>query len=373
MPRLVAALIVIVHVIATTTLVTMAQLGVPGEARPGPLGGGVTLLPNGWRIAAAGKHMAIGDLPLNMVLSPDGRYLVVANAGYTRPTLRVVDLDRTYLSSTVPLDDAWYGLAWHPKGTKLYSSGAAANSVIELGWQNGRLTRHATMWLARRTETVEGGGHRPEPTPQTFVGGVAVSPDGRSIVAVHVLGQAVSLIDTATGMVRATAQLPAEPYTALFSRDGSTVFISLWGGAKVLRLDPQTLEVRDAIEVGEHPNAMVQAADGRLFVACANTNAVWVIDTTSQKPVEQIGIAAQRGCAVTRRRAPRGRQRGQQRGGARGRLDCRQGGCKGVHPDRLVSDRRPLQPHRRRVVRAERQGHVGPRESSRGPAWHQGR
>ena len=290
MPRLVAALIVIVHVVATTSLVTMAQLGVPAEARPGPLGGGVTLLPNGWRISAAGKHMAIGDLPLNMVLSPDGRYLVVANAGYTRPTLRVVDLDRTYLSSTVPLDDAWYGLAWHPKGTKLYSSGAAANSVIELGWQNGRLTRHATMWLARRTEPVEGG-NRPEPTPQTFVGGVAVSPDGRSIVAVHVLGQAVSLIDTTNGMVRTTAQLPAEPYTALFSRDGSTVFISLWGGAKVLRLDPETLAVRDAIEVGEHPNAMVQAADGRLFVACANTNAVWVIDTTSQKPIEQIGIA----------------------------------------------------------------------------------
>jgi YVTN family beta-propeller protein len=292
MPRFVASLILIAQIIATTTLVTMAQLGVPAEARPGPLGGGVTLLPNGWRIAAAGKHMAIGDLPLNMVLSPDGRYLIVSNSGYVRPTLRVVDLERTYLSSTIALDDAWYGLAWHPNGSKVYSSGAASNSVVELGWQNGRLTRHATMWLARRTETATGeGGNRPEATPQTFVGGVAVSPDGRSIVAVHVLGQAVSLIDSTTGMVRATATLPAEPYTALFSRDGSTLFISLWGGAKVLRLDPQTLAVRDAIDVGEHPNAMAQAADGRLFVACANTNAVWVIDTVAQKPTEQISIA----------------------------------------------------------------------------------
>ena len=150
MPRLVGSLIVIAQIVATTTLVTMAQLGVPAEARPGPLGGGVTLLPNGWRIAAAGKHMAIGDLPLNMVLSPDGRYLIVSNSGYVRPTLRVVDLERTYLSSTISLDDAWYGLAWHPNGSTVYSSGAASNSVVELGWQNGRLTRHATMWLARR-------------------------------------------------------------------------------------------------------------------------------------------------------------------------------------------------------------------------------
>ena len=72
MPRLVAALIVIVHVVATTSLVTMAQLGVPAEARPGPLGGGVTLL--AWLYA---RH---ADKPLSNVL-PVAFYIAAAVVG----------------------------------------------------------------------------------------------------------------------------------------------------------------------------------------------------------------------------------------------------------------------------------------------------
>ena len=53
---------------------------------------GATLLPNGWKIAPAGRHMNAGDLPLAMVQSRDGRYLVVTNNGYVRPSLTVVDL-----------------------------------------------------------------------------------------------------------------------------------------------------------------------------------------------------------------------------------------------------------------------------------------
>ena len=51
----------------------------------------------------------------------------------------------------------------------------------------------------------------------------------------------------------------------------------MWGGGKVLPFDAATLEARGEIQVGEHPNAMALSRDGsRLFVACANTNNVWV-------------------------------------------------------------------------------------------------
>src|SRR3954471_14954736 len=62
----------------------------PPATRPGPQGGGVTLLPNGWRIAPAARHITMGDLPLAMVESADGRYLIVSNDGYAKPTLSVV-------------------------------------------------------------------------------------------------------------------------------------------------------------------------------------------------------------------------------------------------------------------------------------------
>src|SRR5205814_8678036 len=48
----------------------------------------------------------------------------------------------------------------------------------------------------------------------------------------------------------------------------------------------------DLIATGEHPNAMAITRDGkRLFVACANTNAVWAIDVASRRASEQISVA----------------------------------------------------------------------------------
>lgn len=266
-------------------------------ARPGYTGGGVTLLPNGWRIAPAGRHMSIGDLPLAMTLTPDGRSLIVTNNGYARPTLRVVDLDRRLVAQTFPLDDAWLGMAWHPDGTKFYSSGAAANSVVELRWQNGRFAAGATIQLARSSRTAPSAAQQLAPNaaapgPQSFVGGIAVTPDGAKLCAVHVLGQIVNLVDTSSRSIQATEKLAAEPYTCVASKDGKTFFVSLWGGARVLKFDAATLAPAGEIVVGEHPNAMVQSTDGtRLFVACANTNAVWAIDLAAGKVTEQIGIA----------------------------------------------------------------------------------
>src|SRR5207302_1001445 len=51
-----------------------------------------------------------------------------------------------------------------------------------------------------------------------------------------------------------------------------------WGGASVSLLDPQTLKQRSQITVGSHPADLLWRNDGRLFVACAGTNAVEVID-----------------------------------------------------------------------------------------------
>lgn len=282
-------------IVAGTAGVSVAQRA--SAARPGYTGGGVTLLPNGWRIAPAGRHLSIGDLPLAMTLAPGGRSLIVTNNGMARPTLRVVDLDRRLVSQTFALDDAWLGLAWHPDGARFYSSGAAANSVVELRWQNGRFAPGATIQLAPSSRTPPSSAQQLAPNaavpgPQSFVGGIAVTPDGARLCAVHVLGQIVHLVDTATRTIAATARLSAEPYTCLASRDGKTIFVSLWGGAKVLLFDAATLAPTGEIPVGEHPNAMVESADGaRLFVACANTNAVWAIDLAARKVGEQISTA----------------------------------------------------------------------------------
>jgi YVTN family beta-propeller protein len=245
---------------------------------PGREAAGVTLLPNGWRIAPAGRHLTVGDLPLAMAESPDGSMLVVTNNGYAKPTLTVIDLKHLYVRQTVEVDDAWLGLAWHPDGKRLYVSGGAASSVgefrrIDLGLEKG------TAVALRK------------PTDESFVGGLSISPDGTRLFAVQALGKLLSAVDLGSGKVVKEVELPAEGYTTLVTPDGGTLLVSLWGGAKVLLFDAATLEPRGEIPVGEHPNSMALSRDGRLFVACANTNAVWVVDLAARTAREQISIA----------------------------------------------------------------------------------
>ena len=288
MRRVVFFLFGLVLLVTTTGLVTIAQRAAPAPKRPGILGNGVAQLPNGWRIAPAGRHAPVGDLPLNMVWSPDGRYLLITNNGWSKPSITIFDTTNFYIKATVPLDHAWLGLAWHPDGKRLYSSGAAQNLVNELAWNGETLKPDVPLVIARPVlrptfETLKDSG---------FVGGVSVSPDGRRLYAVQVFGTAVSLIDLERRKVERNAHLSSEPYASVVSADGKILFVSLWGGGKVLALDAESLELQYDVAVGEHPNAMLLSKDGaRLFVACANTNAVWVVDLKSKRSVEQIGVS----------------------------------------------------------------------------------
>jgi hypothetical protein len=77
------ALIVFGLIVGAASLSPLAQRGPTAPVWPGYQGEGVTLLPNGWRIAPEGRHVTVGDLPMNMVPSPDGRFLAIATSGYT--------------------------------------------------------------------------------------------------------------------------------------------------------------------------------------------------------------------------------------------------------------------------------------------------
>jgi DNA-binding beta-propeller fold protein YncE len=246
---------------------------------PGAQTDGTILLPNGWKVAPAGKALNVGTLPLSLVTSPDGKYAIITNDGLAKPSLTVVDLNTQKIKSTAPLDNAWLGLAWHPDATRLYSAGADQNNVQELSYADGALTRARSFAL-------------PAQTGETFVGGLAVSGDGRTLYATRLFAMTLSAIDLASGQVRETIPLPAEPYTCLVSQDGQTVYVSLWGGQQVRSYSANPLREMMRFDTGEHPSAMALSLDGkRLFVASANSSVVNVFDTFSGLPLEEISTA----------------------------------------------------------------------------------
>ena len=265
--------------ISWPTLQTLAQSASPQAAQPGLLTDGTTMLPNGWRIQPAGKHLKVGDMPLNLTQTPDSKYLVITSNGLAKPSFHVVDIATWKVTSTVALDHAWYGLAWHPDGTRLYSAGAGQNNVQEFSYANGVITRARTFAL-------------PAVTGQSFAGGIAVTPDGATLYVTRVFAQTVSAIDLASGTVTRTVTLPSEPYGNVVSADGRRLYVSLWGGAGVQVYLLPSMTLLEEFSTGEHPNALLLSRDGkRLFVACGSSASVWVFDTFSGAALEQISMS----------------------------------------------------------------------------------
>ena len=190
---------------------------------PGTETDGSTLLPTGWRLAPAGRHLILGDLPLNISQSPDSKYVIVSNQGLTAPTFSVIDVASWTVKSTMTLQAAWYGLAWSADGGTLYASGAAQNSVQEFGFSDGTITRKRTFALPALAVA----------TDQSFTGRLALSMPEETVRDARCFAQTLSAIDLATGQVVNTVALPAEPYTCVVSADGQTVYVSLWGGSRV--------------------------------------------------------------------------------------------------------------------------------------------
>jgi YVTN family beta-propeller protein len=266
----------------------LAQRGPTAPVWPGYKGEGVTLLPNGWRIAPEGRHLTVGDLPMNLVPSPDGRFVAISTSGWAKPALSIFDTKTLQIVSRIEIDHTWLGLVWDPDGKRLFASGASENVIYEFSFEAGRLTAAGKITLGP-AEVHPG---RDVILNAGYVAGMALSGDDERLYVTQLYGQKVRAIDLKTRQVVATADLDAEPYTCVLSPDGQTVFVSVWGGAKVLMLDAWTLAPKGEVAVGEHPNAMIMGRDGaRLFVACANTNAVWVVDVANRKAVEQISVA----------------------------------------------------------------------------------
>src|SRR5262245_33711115 len=263
-----------------TAVLTVAQSRPPQiSAVPGKLDDGSVLLPNGWRIAPAGKHLGVGTLPLNIVVPQDNRYAIVATSGLMRPALAVIDVATWTVKNTYQLDNAWYGLTLSPDGTKVFVGGGSQNNVQEFSYADGALAKARTFAL-------------PAQTSQTFAGGLAVSRDGKTLYVTRVFAMTLSAIDLGTGQVTRTVQLDAEPYTAVVSPDGRFVYVSLWGGARVNVFFADGLLPAMDLPSGDHPSAMAFSADGkRLFVATANSASVWVYDTFSWDAIEQISMS----------------------------------------------------------------------------------
>ena len=238
---------------------------------PGKLSDGRILLPNGWMLSPAGVQVEVGELPLAIAVSPDGRTVITTDDGTAVQDLSVVDVATWKVVQKLPVSKAWVGLKFFDGGRRLLVSGGNDNRVNVYDFAGGRLRFADSLVIAP-----------PRPAARVWVAGVDVDEPAGLVYAAGRESRTLTTLSLASRTVVKTLELPATPYTCLVARGGPYVFVSLWGGAAVAFVDRTGGSIVRTVPVGDHPCDMVESPDGRsLYVANASDNSVSVIDVAS--------------------------------------------------------------------------------------------
>ena len=265
-------------------LLVALTLTQPAVAQEKPQYAGPTaegyLLPNGWTVSPAGKQVALNDLPLNIVPLADGQHVLVATSGYNPHTLALVDAKTDQIVSKVTTRNSWFGLAVSAGQDKVWWSGASDNVLLTFGLQDKKLTSLPLPGSDKKPVEAQPKGRRNNAGQQNFRSGFCLDHDTKTIYSLDINAGTIAAYNTETGEQRKTAKCGGRPYDVARGRASKVLYVSDWAGGAVLVVDPTELRTIARIPVGEHPNQIVvHPKDDRIFVACASSNCVSVIDT----------------------------------------------------------------------------------------------
>ena len=237
-------------------------------------------LPNGWKLTPAGKLLPLGDLPLNIAVSPSGRLAAVTNNGESVQTIQLIDIDHEAIADSIIIGKSWLGLTFSDDGRYLYASGGNDNIILRYLISNNRLSVYDSLVIGK-----------PWPV-KISVAGIALDDARHRLYAVTKENNSLYVIDTQSKKVVSEHKLGGEGYTCILSPDKKTLYISCWGCDRVVLFDTGLQKITGTISVGDNPNDLCITRNGWfLYVANANDNSVSVIDTRQMKVIETLNSA----------------------------------------------------------------------------------
>jgi len=271
----------------------------------GPQPDGSILVPSNQLLRPAGLQVSLPGRPVDLILTPDERFLLVKN----RSDLDLVRLsDRTVLQS-LPYSRSgasFTGICISPDGSRIYVTNAE-NQICVAGLDKGNIL-HWEDPVVLPGPSIGG-----FPAP----GGLALNEKGDKICVTLSRNNSLGIVSLSD---KSIVEVPVgvAPFDVLCASPAKA-YVSNWGGRQPLEgesvyntsgsnvlVDPKTgianngavsvvdLERKEqtkVIEVGLHPSGMVLSPDRkRLYVACANSDIISVIDTESDQVVDKISV-----------------------------------------------------------------------------------
>ena len=238
-------------------------------------------LPNGWSLTPVGKNITLGDLPLNLVVSNNKKWLAITNNGQSTQTIELIDRVAGKKVDSIIIAKSWYGLTFSKNDQFIYASGGHDNRVNKYGIIKNKLQLVDTFILGAKWPNRIG------------TAGLEIEESiHKKLFVVTKEDNSLYVFDLATKQIVNRVSIRNEAYTCKLSRDKKLLYISSWGGDKILIYDIALQKLTDSIATGSHPNEMVLSKNGQyLFVAIANDNTVSIINTKTKKLVETLNTA----------------------------------------------------------------------------------
>jgi YVTN family beta-propeller protein len=259
----------------------------------------------GQTVRPAGQVVAFSGRPVDLAISPDGRTVFVKN----NKGIVILDVKSWTVKQELPYDQgsSMHGIAVSRDGRRVYLTTASGGLVQAIIGQDGKSYWGKSQW-----------GKSIDMPKHSFPCGFALSADERWAYVALCINNSVAIVDLAAGKVAAEVKVGVAPFDVALSPDGSTAYVSNWGGrvpglfdrkakgagadtlvdergipcsGTVSKIDLAKRKVVAQADVGLHPSGLVRNGDGsRLYVANANSDTVSVIDTKDFRVVETIPV-----------------------------------------------------------------------------------
>ncbi len=291
-----------VLILLTTRTGLFAQKNIK---KVGPQPDGSVLVPSNQLLRPAGFQVFMPGRPVDLALVLKEKYLVVKN-------MKSVDLvrisDRAILQ-TLPFQQSgssFTGICSSKNSDNIYVTDAESRILVAgldknnlMSWKKPYILPQASM-----------GG---DPVP----GGLALNSTGDRLYVTESRSNALAVINLQDSSI---TEIPVgmAPYDVVLKSD-SRAYVANWGGRRpkagettynssdsqvlvdpktgvansgsVSVVDLKTNQLTGEIEVGLHPSGMVFSPDRSiLYVACANSDVISVIDTETDKVVRTVSV-----------------------------------------------------------------------------------
>ncbi len=208
------------------------------------------------------SRILVASQPLDMALSPDGGTLYVSNSGASLLTAIDVETHRVVGFVTVgALDAGPYGIA--TSGDRVYVTDLNADEVLVVA--DGRVVTRIP---------VDGG-------PRSL----ATDADGSHLFVTSFNSGNLTIIDTARDAVEAVIPLPLSGgFAIVIGPLGERAYVTGHDEDVVVVVDLESREVIDTIPVGAGPRGLTFSPAGdRLFVTTSSSDEIYVFDARSHE------------------------------------------------------------------------------------------